>query len=84
MKMQEIWVSDNLSAYIAIAPEEEPTILSPTIKSVVLLVGLLIPVSVIFGADGLDVSTDSKTPNMFKTSGTFNDILSSWTLVPNG
>ena len=37
---------------------------------------------VAFGADGLLVSADSKTPWICIRSGTLTDITSSWTLVP--
>jgi len=36
------------------------------------------------GEDGLDVSADSKIAWIWITSGTLSEILSSWTLVPNG
>ena len=40
--------------------------------------------SVIFGADGFPVSADSNIPWILITSGVFNEISSSWTLVPHG
>ena len=38
----------------------------------------------ILGESGSFRSFDSKIPNILTTSGTFRDIISSWTLVPKG
>ena len=79
-----IWESVNLSAINPAAPEFLPIIFSPIIKSEVFDVGLIIELRVIFGADGVLLSIDSKIPKILITSGTFKEINSSWILVPYG
>ena len=59
-----------------------PTNLSPIIKSLVFELGPSKDPILILGASGSSKSSDSKTPNILTTSGTFKDINSSWTLVP--
>ena len=60
----------------------EPTKVSPIKRSPVFPVELLIEVKVTLGKAGLSVSLDSNTACTLRTSGTFNEISSSWTLVP--
>ena len=59
-----------------------PTNLSPMIKSLVFELGPSKDPILILGASGSSKLSDSKTPNILTTSGTFKDITSSWTLVP--
>ena len=87
--MYAIWLAEfaTFSATIAIAPLVCPTISSPIIYSAVVVELLVIEVKVTFGADKVPLesaSDASKTACIWITSGVFNDISSSWTLVPNG
>jgi len=59
-----------------------PTNFSPTKRSPVFAVGLLIELKVNTGKIGALTLVDSKTPYTFITSGVFNEISLSWTLVP--
>ena len=61
----------------------KPTICSPIIKSELLPLGPSYAVKTTVGKSGSPASLDSITANNLHASGTFKDILSSWTLVPN-
>ena len=64
---------------LAVAPLSSPTTSSPWIA---LVNDVDLFINVIFGKDGLLVVFDSNIAWTLKTSGTFKDISSSWTLVP--
>ena len=80
----EILELSSISATIAIDPLFDPTISSPIIKSEVFENCPTIDVKTAVGHDGFDVSADSNMPWTSIMSEVFNDISSSWTLVPNG
>ena len=71
-----------LVKYTPTAPLDWPTNLSPIIKSLVFELGPSIDPIFKLGDSASFKSFDSKIPNIFTTSGTFNDIILSWTLVP--
>ena len=83
-KRNVIWLSFKISATIAVAPVVCPIKVSPMIKSVVLPLGPLIAEKIAVGADGSVLSYDSNIPCNSIISALFNDIKSSWTLVPYG
>ena len=60
-----------------------PVIFSPTTKSELFPLGPSYAVNVIAGRLGSPALFDSITASNSQTSGTFKDILLSWTLVPN-
>ena len=65
---------------LATAPEEDPINVSP-------IIALFVNVSLwdettIEGKSGFAVSFDSNIPKISRASGTFKEIVSSWTLVP--
>ena len=61
----------------------KPISCSPTIKSELFPLGPEYAVRVTDGKSASPESFDSNTPNKEAASGTFKDILRSWTLVPN-
>ena len=82
MDMYEICADVKVSAITPFAPDVCPIKDSPTINSPVVVEVLLILIREIFGAVALLLSADSKTPCTSIRSGTFREIVASWTLVP--
>ena len=76
-------VTFGFSTTTATALLSNPVIFSPTIKSELFPLGPEYAVRVNDGKSASPESFDSNTANNWTASGTFNEILRSWTLVPN-
>ena len=83
-EMYVISSSSIFSAYIPRAPEIFPLNISPISKSPVFPVPPVRDVNFIWGAEASLESVDSYIAWILIISGTFNAIVSSWTLVPYG
>ena len=82
--MKLIVESSILSATIATALLVWPTSSSPIINPLVVVDSVTIEDRVARGAEAAEVSDDSNIPWTDITSGTFNEIILSSTLVPYG